>query len=552
MQNFSDFYSIILPSSDHEELERNLKNNQISKRNSFLKLKQLLIKYNPYVLVVFPCFLSDLLEFTTALSGKFLIFQYLLQVPVESNQMPKIGIIIYSLLKLAYFFVSIYFLWPVFKVNKIPNSHSIREILEAQTRIFNFPIFITGIVFIESLLQYSILLFFRPTFLSFYPFLFIALVSTFVTFVLAYYFCDFLNRFVFIPHWFPNGSLTVSWKFHVPSLFLRFGDIFLISGFVPMLCFLGIVFLTMKEGLHDNSELERIFFVSLSLAILFWIIGAILTFLNSKAFLIPLKSMENAISNFGLGNFTSRVIVHSADQVGTLEAAINRMGRELEEKEIIKTIFGHYVSPTVRDMILDGKINTDGDKIEAVIMFSDIRSFTSLSENHAPENIVKLLNIHFTRIVDIVSQNDGFVDKFIGDAVMAVFDEELTSGKHKLSALRAAAAILNELQETNREIAELGFPPLKIGIGIASGPVIRGNIGSKNRRELTVIGDTVNLASRLESATKEYGSPILMTERSFDQACEGYTSVRKVSEISMNVRGKNDAVRVFGLDLSNQ
>jgi adenylate cyclase len=353
-----------------------------------------------------------------------------------------------------------------------------------------------------------------------------------------------------IPHWFPEGRIKVSWKFHVPSLFLRFGDTFLVSGILPMFAILGIIFLTMTDGVHDNQELQRLFYVCLSIGSVFWIIGALLTLLNSKTFLHPLRSMEKAIKDFGEGRFTSRVTVHSDDQIGVLEAAVNQMGKELEEKEIIKTVFGHYVSPAIRDMILEGKVNTEGNKIEAVVLFSDIRSFTSLSEKHPPENIVKLLNVHFTRIVDIVSRNDGFVDKFIGDAVMAVFDEELTNGRHKLYALRAAAAILSELEETNREIADFGFSPIKIGIGIASGPVIRGNIGSENRREMTVIGDTVNLASRLESATKEYGSPILVTETSFDQACSDFSSIRKISENSMSIRGKTELVKVLGLDLS--
>lgn len=131
------------------------------------------------------------------------------------------------------------------------------------------------------------------------------------------------------------------------------------------------------------------------------------------------------------------------------------MGEELQEKEIIKTVFGHYVSPAVRDLILGGKVRTEGDRIEAVILFSDIRSFTALSENHPPERIVKLLNIHFSRIVDIVSRNDGFVDKFIGDSVIAVFDEELTRGNHRISALRSAVDILSELVSTNIDIAKL-------------------------------------------------------------------------------------------------
>jgi class 3 adenylate cyclase len=515
-----------------------------------LKFKQFLIKYNPYILIALPCLVAEILNVTTAASGKYLISEYLLKIQVESYQMPEMGVVLFSLLEITYVLVCVYFLLPVFKVHDKQYVASVKEVTRAQTRVYNFPAFLIMSIWIESLFQDSILFYFKPDFFTLYPFLLTSLVSTVVTVIVIYYISEFLNRFIFIPHWFPEGKIKVSWKFRVPSLFIRFGDTFLISGILPMLTILGIIYLTLTDGLHDNQEMERLFYVCLSLGSVFWIIGALLTVLNSRTFLYPLESMEKAIKEFGEGNFTSRVTVHSDDQIGVLEAAVNRMGEELEEKEIIKTVFGHYVSPAVRDMILGGKVKTEGDKIEAVVLFSDIRSFTSLSEKHPPEHIVKLLNIHFTRIVDIVSRNDGFVDKFIGDAVMAVFDEELTAGHHKLYALRAAAAILSELEETNREIAEFGFSPLKIGIGIASGPVIRGNIGSENRREMTVIGDTVNLASRLESATKEYGSPILVTETSFDQACADFSSIRKISENSMSIRGKTDLVRVLGLDLS--
>lgn len=515
-------------------------------------MKSFLIKYNPYILLSFPGLLAEMLGILTLFSGKYLITEYLLQISTDNYEISFIGKMFLLSLEIIYIGINIFFLYPVFSVHRNPLGSSPKKIAIAKARIYNFPPFLIIAIWSLNIMENSIFYFFKPAFYSTMPFIFTAVISTLLTVIFIYYSAEYLNRFILIPHWFSDGKIKVSWKIRVPSLFLRFGDTFLVSGVLPILAILGVILVTIKQGKHDEQELVRLLYVCASLGATFWTFGGLLTYLNSRTFLKPLMSMGNVLKQYGEGNFSERITVHSDDQLGILEQAINQMGGELEEKEIIKTVFGHYVSPAIHDMILGGKVNTDGDKIEAVILFSDIRSFTSLSEFHPPENIVKLLNIHFTRIVDIVSRHDGFVDKFIGDAVMAVFDEELTQGRHKLSALKAAAEILLELQDTNREIATLGFSPLKIGIGIASGPVIRGNIGSENRREMTVIGDTVNLASRLESATKEFGSPILVTESSFDLDCSNFTPIQKISEESMIIRGKSDLVRVLVLDLAKE
>jgi adenylate cyclase len=254
------------------------------------------------------------------------------------------------------------------------------------------------------------------------------------------------------------------------------------------------------------------------------------------------KDLENA-------KYETRVQVHSDDQIGNLERAINDMSRAMREKEMIKRVFGHYVSPAVRDMILDGKINRDGDRIEAVVLFSDIRSFTALSEKYEPEKIVKLLNIHFSRVVDVVSKNNGFVDKFIGDAVMAVFDAELTDNMHRLCALKTAAEMLQGVEQTNADLAALGIDPIRIGVGLACGSVIRGNIGSADRREMTVIGDIVNLASRLEAATQELGCPIVATKDTFDESCKEIQLLRILETRSFIVRGRSQPVDVLTMTM---
>jgi len=142
------------------------------------------------------------------------------------------------------------------------------------------------------------------------------------------------------------------------------------------------------------------------------------------------------------------------------------------------------------------------------------------------------------------------VDKFIGDSIMAVFDAEFCGGQHRLCAVTAAVQMLQAMPTTNREIAALGIEPISVGIGMACGRVIRGNVGSESRRELTVIGETVNIASRLESMTKEVGHPIVITLDSFDEHCGNLAGVLVESRLTAQVRGRAAAVEVLALSVA--
>lgn len=512
-------------------------------------MKSFFLKYHPFFLILLPCLLAEVIAGLTFFAGKVLIADYLFREDDLNFGQADYEALLIGFIEISYLSLGVIFLWPTLKRNVRDMTASTSELFRAKTRIYNFPSFMIVSVWTLGFVQHGFFLIMEPNFEHKFAYVFVATLSTIVSAIVIFYSTEFLNRFLLIPHWFPDGKIKVRWKIKGPSLFLRFGDSFLISGILPIVSIIGILYLSTVYGQNEVGLLERLLAITSIIGGIFWSLGALLTVLNSKTFLIPIRSMQTALDHYAEGKFTERIPVHSDDALGVLEVAVNHMGEALEEKEIIKTLFGHYVSPAVRDLILGGKVNTDGDRIEAVVLFSDIRSFTSLSETFPPERIVRLLNIHFGRIVEIVSKHNGFVDKFIGDAVMAVFDEELTSGAHRISALRAAAEILKELDRTNMEIAELGFPPIRIGIGMASGPVIRGNIGSENRREMTVIGDIVNLASRLESATKEFGSPILMTESTFDPGYTDIKSIRKISEEALNIRGKSSSVKVFAFDL---
>ena len=222
-----------------------------------------------------------------------------------------------------------------------------------------------------------------------------------------------------------------------------------------------------------------------------------------------------------------------------------RIMSEEEEKNEINRLFGQYVSDEVREKIKSQAGGQAGENKQVVILFSDLRNFTSYSESMAPGDIVEHLNEYFDRMVTAIIEEGGVVDKFMGDAVMAVFGGVLDLENPCESAFRAARKMQAKLKELNAKWAREGKPELNAGIGIHYGFVLQGNIGSAERKDFTVMGDTVNIASRLESATKKLQTSILLSERVYESLEENSRGlIEKLGRV--RVKGKSDLLTVFG------
>jgi adenylate cyclase len=219
---------------------------------------------------------------------------------------------------------------------------------------------------------------------------------------------------------------------------------------------------------------------------------------------------------------------------------------EGRERRRVRKMLGQYVSPHMLSSLVDnreGLLKAEvGSKEMVTILFSDIRGFTSISENEPPERIVSMLNRYFTLWSDAIFRYDGTIDKFVGDAVMALWGAPLITDDHAEQAVRAALHLLEALPELNRELGAEGYPELRVGIGIHTGHAILGNIGSERKLDYTVIGDTVNLSSRIEGLTKQYACDILITEAT-------YQAVKDLFRCSftdtVKVKGKEEAVKVY-------
>jgi adenylate cyclase len=219
------------------------------------------------------------------------------------------------------------------------------------------------------------------------------------------------------------------------------------------------------------------------------------------------------------------------------------------EKRYLKVAFQHYVPPAVvEDLVSDaGALRLGGEKRELTVLFSDIRGFTTLSEGMQPEELVKLMNEYFTVMTERVFAHRGSLDKYIGDAIMAVYGAPVVEADHPALACRSALDMMRALDELQQKWRPLGLPAIGIGVGINTGPMIVGNMGSRTRFNYTVVGDAVNLSSRIESLNKNYGTSILISEYTYQRVKDEFRDVREVD--SVKVRGREQPVRLYELYL---
>jgi adenylate cyclase len=257
--------------------------------------------------------------------------------------------------------------------------------------------------------------------------------------------------------------------------------------------------------------------------------------------------LSQGVQRINKGDYGVRVPVKTRDELGDLAAAFNGMAVGLEERDKVRDLLGKSVSPEVARELMRSEIELGGEIRNVTILFSDLRDFTAQSETQPPQELVKELNAYFAAVTGAVEAAGGIVDKYIGDAVMAVFGAPVELPDHADRALQAAIEILRAEESLNRQRDRLGLSPLRTGIGISTGDVVAGNVGSTSRYNYTVIGNEVNLASRLESLTKElrFGARILCSHSTRLALVKNY-QLRDLGETE--IRGKKGAIRIWALD----
>ncbi len=232
-----------------------------------------------------------------------------------------------------------------------------------------------------------------------------------------------------------------------------------------------------------------------------------------------------------------------AASVSYVAARVRRLVVKVGEAEVKRARLNRYFSPMVAERLQSSESAAQAPELRDVtLLFSDIRDFTAMSEKLAPEQVVELLNEVHGRMVKVLFAHGGTLDKFIGDGVMAYFGAPLADAQHATHAVEAALAMVKELEVLNGERVARGQPALRLGIGLHSGQVVVGDIGSPDRLEYTAIGDTVNLASRIEGLTKTHGAVVLVSDVTRQQAGEQF-AWREAPPVP--VKGKTEPVRTF-------
>ncbi len=244
----------------------------------------------------------------------------------------------------------------------------------------------------------------------------------------------------------------------------------------------------------------------------------------------------------GFFDFRACQYIRSADEVGTLAVAFDNMIIGLQERDKVKNLFGKLHGDSVAEEMLSGETSIGGSKKNVAVFFSDIRSFTKFSESRSPEEVVQMLNEYFEVMVSVIYKHGGIVDKFIGDAIMAIWGAPRSTGKDPLAATSACIEMRIELDKLNQRRIARGEEAIMIGMGLHYGEAISGTIGSEDRMEYTVIGDSVNMAARIEASTKAFGTDLLLSE---DIAAMVSTDFMLEETSRVSVKGKSEPLKIY-------
>jgi adenylate cyclase len=266
--------------------------------------------------------------------------------------------------------------------------------------------------------------------------------------------------------------------------------------------------------------------------------GGLIIAFAARSVAEPIAAMRSAVAQVEKGDFDARVAVDDGSEVGLLQAGFNRMAAGLKERERLRSIFGTYVDPEIAEHILRTGPSLAGEEVEVTILFLDVRDFTGFAERAPAQEVVATINRLFEAIVPIVHRHKGHVDKFVGDGALAVF------GAPRRHANHAELAVLAALEIENAVAQEFGGE-LEIGIGLNSGTVVAGNIGGGGRLEFSVIGDAVNVAARIEAATRATGDTILISERT--KALLNDSAVALSEREGITLKGKSKPVSLFAV-----
>ncbi len=303
---------------------------------------------------------------------------------------------------------------------------------------------------------------------------------------------------------------------------------------------LGVVAEVAEAKAFEAAEkVER---TSIYLALFVLSLAFFLGYVFSETIARPIRGLVEVARRISAGDFDIALKPRGKDEVANLSLAFNDMAMGLAERDRVKATFNKFHNKEIAEKLLSGEVKLGGERKEATIFFSDVRGFTAMSESMDPEQVVEMLNEYMTCMVSIIRKHNGVVDKYVGDAIMALWGVPVPHPEDTLNAVRACIEMRRKLAELNQLRLSRGQNELRIGMGLNHGVVIAGNIGSDEKMEYTVIGDAVNTASRMESMTKEYGTDLLVPKAVMERVADRFVFERAKDA---KVKGKTETLQVF-------
>jgi adenylate cyclase len=314
---------------------------------------------------------------------------------------------------------------------------------------------------------------------------------------------------------FANGDLMAAGARRI-RVRTRMVVVFLTMSVLPMIV-LSVATIVRVRSMREQPAdvaaaiLTNLIVVQVALVGVGLVLAVILARFVADSVAMPLRTLQSAMSGVEQGQLDVVCPVVSNDEIGAVTEGFNRMVAGLRERETIRETFGKYVSPQIRDEILAGRAQLAGGQREVTILFADLRGFSSWAETSSPAEVVQGLNAYFTEMDIAIRAHGGLVLQYIGDEIEAVFGAPISDPQHADHAVAAARDMQARLENWNRLRRAEGQRELDHGIGIHTGTVLAGNIGSAERMSYALVGDAVNVASRIESLNKEFGTHILVS-----------------------------------------
>ncbi len=353
--------------------------------------------------------------------------------------------------------------------------------------------------------------------------------------IYCYFVCEYLARKWLYPMVFRGPEILQIQYLLGQPIKSRFFQFFLFTAVIPLFL---VAYKVHGVFLGETVRPVEVYFI----VGVFLLLGMSLTLALSQSLVDPVRLLADSTHRVSQGNFDVRVPVFSKDEVGRLSADFNTMAVGLRERELFRDACGKYLSEKVAQKILSGEQKLGGERKSATFLIADIIGFTSMSETMPADRVVSLLNDLFSEAVRVIQEERGVCDKFIGDGLLATFGLLEEDAFPESRAVRAAVKLHDAVQRLNQRRLAQGQDSFRIGIGVHCGEVVAGNVGAPTRMQYTVVGDPVNVTSRIEHLTRELGVPILVSEATVLRA---QTDFRFEAVGSHPIRGKAQTITLY-------